>query len=442
MAALLLLVLLTQLLSLATAWMATDSLRSPAASHWRVQRKSSSTQLHYINEGEPSDADLIRQTQAQARTIHQHEGKLVEESSSSIRKSCRASLEGVSLAPDGFWAMLRITQDGYVPWRITDDPADAKAATSPEALTMIQLLGGVDLAGAILPPEVLARIVVLECERIVLVTEIENGNTEKENMRNTVLNEDSKSQFHVAQTILRNVQGSLPNATIPYSQSHEWSQARAKLPMTSLDEVTCTRQTSGSSSAVTSNSLDSFTWTCQIQNMGSLTLIPTLDTVESVLFQFSPKTSLAFVSLALGLRYQAPITVVLFDDGNEIASNGDDEDDDGLLHETSPAAAPVESSGVVTTLEALQARFPMYKTRHSLQKRSTRVQENIVRGFEIHKLTGALKVATKLGDTAAAVKIRLALDEYDSMDDLPTLGGGNGGGIVEEEDGEGLDTLQ
>ena len=55
---------------------------------------------------------------------------------------------------------------GILPLPITRDPQDAYAATSPQALTLIQLLSGVDMAGAILPPETLSKMAVLHCELV------------------------------------------------------------------------------------------------------------------------------------------------------------------------------------------------------------------------------------------------------------------------------------
>lgn len=295
---------------------------------WSSARTSaSSSQLFYLNEGaEP----MLR----------------------------RASIEGVSLAPQGFWAMLRVAQDGYLPWQVTDDPQDAHAATSAESLTLIQLLSGVDMAGAILPPDVLARLVVMECENI-------------------ANNEEEGGFDEIAEDILYFVQESLPNATLPYSQAHEWVQSRAKLPMASLDEVMVNTQE------------NSFSLTCSIRDFGTLTFSPTNEMLEKVLYQFSPETSLAFTSLALALRYKAPVSVL-----------------------------QMPQEGI--SLDALQQKFPMYATTSSLQKKSNQVQENIVRGFEINKLQGALRIAMERGDHQAAMKIRAALDEYDSMDQLPT----------------------
>ncbi|KAL3900446.1 MAG: hypothetical protein SGARI_006243, partial [Bacillariaceae sp.] len=64
--------------------------------------------------------------------------------------------------------------------------------------------------------------------------------------------------------------------------------------------------------------------------------------------------------------------------------------------------------------------FPQRTTVGKLQQQSSRVTENIERGFEIHKLQGALTIAMKMGDEKAVEKIRAKLDEYDSMQDLPT----------------------
>ena len=83
-------------------------------------------------------------------------------------------------------------------------------------------------------------------------------------------------------------------------------------------------------------------------------------------------------------------------------------------------------------MEKVEDQFPMYSTVETLQKTSKRVTKNIERGFEIHKLSGALRLAIEKGDTAAAAKIQNVLDELESMDDLPTL----------EEDKSKLDEME
>ena len=69
---------------------------------------------------------------------------------------------------------------------------------------------------------------------------------------------------------------------------------------------------------------------------------------------------------------------------------------------------------------SLDALLPQRTTVAKLQHQSTRVAENIERGFEIHKLTKALEMARKFGDTAAEEKILAELQKFDSFEELPT----------------------
>jgi hypothetical protein len=73
------------------------------------------------------------------------------------------------------------------------------------------------------------------------------------------------------------------------------------------------------------------------------------------------------------------------------------------------------------SLEEIRHRFPLYTTTRKLQKPANRVQKNLQQGFEIHKLTGALKMAIERGDTKAASLIREKLDQCDSFEELPTI---------------------
>ena len=152
--------------------------------------RTSTTQLYYVNDGQQSDADLIRQAQQQKNKRQKQksnkERKLSQPrqqfqpiegnsmattpaTTTTTTSTTRTSLDGVSLASNGFYAMLRCVSPAnkYLPLQVTDDPADATGvATSPESLTLIQLLSGVDMAGAILSPDILAKYIVLECERM------------------------------------------------------------------------------------------------------------------------------------------------------------------------------------------------------------------------------------------------------------------------------------
>jgi hypothetical protein len=88
----------------------------------------------------------------------------------------RAAFSGVAVSPTGFWVMSKVAPDQYWPVQVTavpntnvnsaanDRPATAATITSPEALTLLQLSAGVDMAGAILPPDILARIIIGVCD--------------------------------------------------------------------------------------------------------------------------------------------------------------------------------------------------------------------------------------------------------------------------------------
>ena len=105
----------------------------------------------------------------------------------------RTSIRGVSISPSGFLVLI-MTQTGYsdgktlmtettessdpltiagastnifqymtLPIPITSNVQDTIAATTPESLTMCQLLTGIDMAGTIFNPEVLQNIVGIYC---------------------------------------------------------------------------------------------------------------------------------------------------------------------------------------------------------------------------------------------------------------------------------------
>lgn len=105
----------------------------------------------------------------------------------------RTSIRGVSISPSGFLVLI-MTQTGYsdgktlltettessdpltvagasttifqhmtLPIPITSNAQDTIAATTPESLTMCQLLTGIDMAGTIFNPEVLQNIVGVYC---------------------------------------------------------------------------------------------------------------------------------------------------------------------------------------------------------------------------------------------------------------------------------------
>lgn len=251
----------------------------------------------------------------------------------------RISVAGMSVSPNGFWVILQCSSDDYWPIQVTESEEDTVAATSLESLTLLQLLNGVDMAGPILPPELLSQLAVEHAE-------------------------DHESLQVLLDEII------LPPDSL-YSELSEWQKSRIRLPQVTLDAVEIQMEDS------------TFKWTlaCRSPTIGG--------------FEFSPETTstthLAFTCVALALRYQAPLTMATCQE-NDFMS-----------------------------LQDVEKRFPLFYTTQNLRKPADRVQKNLQQGFEIHKLTGALKMAMERGDAKAASLIREKLDEYDSFEDLPTL---------------------
>lgn len=312
----------------------------------------------------------------------------------------RLAMAGVSISstPPGFFVLLESTK-GTIPLAVTCDPQDAYATTSPESLTIIQLLSGVDMAGAILPPETLARLVVLSCESIPQL----------------FLDDTQQKVLEMVYASLK--QGRAAAATagldddslLSFADAHPWLQSRTQLPQVTLDELVLSHS-NGDTSIVggdkhmdkdnnSTHSDDSSTNTeckwqctlkCNVKSIGPISLHATADLIQAVSYNYESRTSVLFTCIALALRYKAPIV---------------------LEH------AP--SVPYVTDMQALNDRFPQRTTVANLRQSSTRVTQNIERGFEVHKLTKALEIARRLGDTQAEARIRAELDRFDSFQDLP-----------------------
>lgn len=265
----------------------------------------------------------------------------------------RAAIAGVSVSPTGFFVMLQIATNQFVPLQVTDDLMDQRAATSPQALTVLQLLASVDMAGVLLPPDCLARIAVLACER--------------KNTGVTSCNDDLIAYMQ-PQLRARNV------TSFSELQSVPWMRSRIALPLVTLNELTMDDQ-----GMILDCSMR------QISNTG-LKVNLTEALVEQVAYEYHPRVSRAFAAIALALRYRAPIYL---------------------------------TTTKALSLAQVQQQFPFYRTTAELQTTTRRVQANIEKGFKVNKLQAALRIARERGDDLAAAKIRVALDELDSLSDLP-----------------------
>jgi hypothetical protein len=145
------------------------------------------------------------------------------------------------------------------------------------------------------------------------------------------------------------------------------------------------------------------------------------DLLASLAYNYDPESSPLFTCIALALRYKAPIVLEQQQQHSAEAEAT-----------TTTATAQYNEANLQqqqqqqqhyywSSRDDLDRDFPQRTTLENLQEQSKRVTQNIEKSFEIHKLTGALQIAIRLGDAKAAEKIRAKLDEYDSMEDLPTL---------------------
>jgi hypothetical protein len=367
-------------------------------------------------------------------------------------------LAGVSVSETGLWALLKAkktntrsswndnTADNgsidngdetsydnnenatfcYYPIQVTNDQTeeDAMVASSPEALTLLQLVAGVDMAGAILPPDVLSKLVVLACFSSV------NGFEDNTDTQQGCEDGDKSMQnAMVAAAIVVAVRRQLPatddtfcTTTGSYTQQQlvmmisSWLP-RIHLPVCTLEEVQVeirrgaqpptndVFEESGTKEEV------SFSWRlqCSCQGYGSISIYLSESIVQQAYSNgqghqsslwYNPNdlepthTAVPFISLAMALRYKAPVWMMTAMNKNST-----------LL--------------MIRSEQQLRERFPHYRTVAQLQQSSHRAATAVKQGFEIHQLQAALGVALRKGDTAAAQTIRAILDEKDSLEDLP-----------------------
>jgi hypothetical protein len=309
----------------------------------------------------------------------------------------RTQFAGVSVSPTGFTVLLQVGPDSFLPVRVTEDDRTG-VVTSPEALTILQLLANVDMAGAILPPDVLGRLVVMECVR----TANTSANNSNSNNNNTTV------QPVAAALALAN-QVDLP-AGERYSDLSAWAQSRIRLPLCTVDQVQLEVLAAGTSEDGTTTTTTTpdrlqFTYTCSVKGSehfdgGSLSLQPSPDGVNEVTYNKDhddPCVSLAFLSLALALRYKAPVVWKV---------------------PTVLAQPPLEADFLVSRAQ-LAHRFPLYRSNTELDIPNTRASSAVTTGLQVHQLQAALRIAMQKGDLKAAAKIRIVLDEKDSLQDLP-----------------------
>ena len=306
------------------------------------------------------------------------------------------------------------TASTVLPLKMTNDPADAYAATSPESLTLCQLLSGVDMAGTILPPELLGRIVACHIEEKIDAFYDDDDDDEEEITQapifTSVLNpiEGKIWQYIQSQQALMREQSLFGSSSDPQKDSSHITP----MPQVTLDQLTIV--------PIQSKDDEASSWKCKLECAlpewkENIVVEMKADLLPSLAYNYDPESSLLFICIALALRYKAPIVLEQPSDAQPQSQTQEQQNSDSDHY-------------YWFTSEDLNRDFPKRTTLENIQEQSTRVTQNIEKGFEIHKLTGALQIAMRMGDTKAAEKIRAKLDEHDSMEDLPTLGGEAKGG--------------
>ena len=363
-----------------------------------------------------------------------------------------------------------------VPLRISSAPNDATTTNSTEALTAIQLLWGIDMAAAgVLEPEALQTLVALYCseddesdqydssppplgdecnpeeEDCIITVEDELGLGSFEPSNPSTLVSDSVGNLRLVDESSDTI--ALVNKIIARSLSEDKSfeeaskssRAKVEFPTMTLDQVRIESImpdaviNKGASTAqhlggigmkppplklvleitvAGSNRLEIPLYS-ETTSLEELVALPAATKAEierssSILrelsLSFDPDVSANFMVLALALRYKVPITIST--DLLDILAHQFQSDSVHAI------PALVTSDGNYNT--AISRLLPDWRSLTDLKEQSQRVSQNINQSYEVHKLQGALRIATERGDTAAIEKIRVALDKLDDFGDLPT----------------------
>lgn len=390
----------------------------------------------YYNDDEHTTPDPNKQQQKSKnnskRSIAPQDSTDTNSGSRSLE---RLSLAGVSISaqPPGFFVLLQAAQQGsYLPLAITLDPQDAYATTSPESLTLVQLLSNVDMAGAILPPETLAKLVVLSCESVPELFLEEPQRQVLEAVHASLRKVKAGMSTSASTTSRSNDAASSDNddtsneldESISYADAHPWLQSRVQLPQVTLDELVLSYEGKGDDetkdsvrASLSSPSSWQCTLKCKVKSIsGTISVRATPELIQAVSYNYDERGSSAlFIGIALALRYKSPIVLQQRQQQQQQQKAPIEE-----CEENTTGGGTTITIPFVPDAATLDELFPQRTTVAKLHQSSKRVTQNIEKGFEIHKLTKALEIARRLGDTKAEAKIRAELDKRDSFQELPT----------------------
>ena len=369
-------------------------------------------------------------------------------------------IQGVSISPIGFIVLLQSTtrEDNYekrmiLPIRVTSDPEDEFSASSPESLTICQLLEGVDMAGAMLKPSILNEVVALSCSL-----------SENQPMQSSFLiNSSSSPRIHVEDELglstLDNMQiqqSSLTSSTISsntrtwfnqriaeslplqtsFATAQPWERNRVIFPpiqlvgvdiQLPLDKLSLSPQLHKENNNYNYTIPLQFNLKCIVNENQPLTVplysevstlkacVPCYDEaleneliqseliLRQCLYTFDISSSAAYLAIALALRYDAPIrissnAIQLFSLNHHMEKNPS----------SSSSSACTNNNDSNKDDEILKI-FPKFKSRSSVRTMMGRTLKDIEQGFHLKQLMSALNVAKTKKDRLAITKIELEI---------------------------------
>eukprot|EP00591_Stephanopyxis_turris_P010070 CAMPEP_0195510996 /NCGR_PEP_ID=MMETSP0794_2-20130614/3465_1 /TAXON_ID=515487 /ORGANISM="Stephanopyxis turris, Strain CCMP 815" /LENGTH=517 /DNA_ID=CAMNT_0040638525 /DNA_START=263 /DNA_END=1816 /DNA_ORIENTATION=- len=395
----------------------------------------------------------------------------------------RLSVQGVSISPMGFIVLLSTTSSSSptdtssssvisLPIPISIDPNDAHASSSIEALTMIQLLSDIDMAGVAFPPNLLHVLVALQAFQ------------EEEEVHD---DDDEDDGHNGAAALIRTaVLKSLPNGVSYYDASSkqrnriqfpklQLTGVTLSLPLLSRDENMSKEEINPSDKNASRDQQQSFHkmlhdfWT-STTNTNNETLLPlplqytltvlvdnahsmdiplfsqhhhhqhsNCDSTNAFPAHFNCErnylpleeacygyttASAAFTAIGLALRYKVPIVM----DGSSLHA---------ILTTTAAnnRTAFLLSKDQPNHDKTISRCLPHWKSTQALQNVNHRVVTNLEEGFELGMLEGALQIAMTKNDQSAVDKIQKAIsakrrqfcdgnthDDNGDDDDYNTLG--------------------
>lgn len=380
----------------------------------------------------------------------------------------RTHVKGVSVSPIGFVMLYQTPNNMVLPFRVTSSSQDYHFTTTPESLTLCQLLSGVDMAGAILNPDMLKHIVGLHCSmsydeesrnEIIVEDELGLDSSSFFELDDEESGETESDCASTAEFVYQFLSTTLGHAS-SYEDANDWQKSRCVFPKLSLDSVRIDLpfmqndeddddEESDSDSLVmikdgikedSSHHQDrllpmpyKFTLECRVDGDKALdidlysessllqkvfkdeAMLSDIERSDNILldscFNYDKETSAAFLALSLSMRYRCPVVIT----SRALDAISDIQDE--LIQSLGNAVCIKQPSisndtnGEQTTVsesedDLMRLVLPQWRSLNALQSQSQRVVENIEQSFKVTKLQSALNIAVEKGDEAAAEKIQ------------------------------------